>query len=276
MSLKTFKYIIHWIPRSFDVYFSGFCEPFINPSCTEMILHAYQKGHHVMVFTTMVGLTKNNFQRLIKTIPFTGKNYWIIHLPSTNKLESIVVDNSYLELLEFVLQSDMNIKIHYHGNNINDRIKQIICRSRYALDYWQLISRAGNVSFKDIDQSRRLSGPIRCMRADLHAHIILPDGTVVLCCNDFGMKHILGNVFNQSYHQIHNSGEMKKVKMGLYDDSISLLCRNCNYAENINVVNHSHDTPFGIRRVYSYFKTQITSRNPNIYKKMKTIKHKFT
>ena len=62
-------------------------------------------------------------------------------------------------------------------------------------------------------------------------NVILPDGTVLLCPQDYGMKHVLGNLFYESYQDIINSSEMEKVKKGCNGDcSIEILCRSCSSA----------------------------------------------
>ena len=79
------------------------------------------------------------------------------------------------------------------------------------------------------------NGRICCERADnLDHNVLLPDGTVVLCCNDFGMEHVLGNLLNQDYCQILKSESMRQIKRGMnLDESIPILCRKCMYAKKI-------------------------------------------
>ena len=64
-------------------------------------------------------------------------------------------------------------------------------------------------------------------------NVLLPDGTVVLCCNDFGMRHVLGNLLKNSYEDIIKSNELLQVKRGMnIDENIPIICRKCMYAKN--------------------------------------------
>ena len=36
----------------------------------------------------------------------------------------------------------------------------------------------------------------------LYHNVVLPNGDVSLCCMDYGLKHIIGNIFEQSYDEV--------------------------------------------------------------------------
>ena len=36
----------------------------------------------------------------------------------------------------------------------------------------------------------------------LYHNVVLPNGDVSLCCMDYGLKHILGNLYTQEYNDI--------------------------------------------------------------------------
>lgn len=56
----------------------------------------------------------------------------------------------------------------------------------------------------------------------------------MLCCMDYGMKHVLGNLLQQSYEEIINGSEMQRLKCAINgDESIDLLCRGCSSATEI-------------------------------------------
>lgn len=61
--------------------------------------------------------------------------------------------------------------------------------------------RAGNLENKDNKlASKHLSGKIACSRSRILNHnVLLPDGSLVLCCNDFGLDYVLGNLNTDTY-----------------------------------------------------------------------------
>lgn len=74
----------------------------------------------------------------------------------------------------------------------------------------QPTSRAGNLKPEE-----RKDGTMVCGRdSNYTINIMLPNGDVVLCCNDYGMKHRLGNLFETHYNDLNRTGN--------YD-----LCRYC-------------------------------------------------
>ena len=86
-------------------------------------------------------------------------------------------------------------------------------------------SRSENVKI-DGFSLKRINGPLSgCMR--MKVNILLPNGDVVLCCNDYSQKHILGNLFSSDYESLFKSDEYIKVLKGLKDDSLDILCRYC-------------------------------------------------
>jgi hypothetical protein len=86
----------------------------------------------------------------------------------------------------------------------------------------------------------------------MHEHTILPDGRVVLCCNDFGMKHVLGNIYNDSYEAVRSGREMRRIFRGQDNESINILCRKCHFAVNKNVLEASSAAPFSVSKKQLY------------------------
>ena len=71
---------------------------------------------------------------------------------------------------------------------------------------------------------------IKCTRTeDFNQWVLLPDGTVTLCCMDFGLRHPLGNLLNNDYDYIINDVPYRSVVENAkraYNGNF-LLCRNC-------------------------------------------------
>jgi radical SAM protein with 4Fe4S-binding SPASM domain len=95
-----------------------------------------------------------------------------------------------------------------------------------------LIDRAGNLSNSDAFAGTYVHGKIACNRAEnLNHGVLLPDGSVVLCCMDFGMQHVLGNLLVQSYEDIMNGEEINRIKDAMSGDNREdILCRSCSSA----------------------------------------------
>ena len=99
----------------------------------------------------------------------------------------------------------------------------------------ELNDRAGNMEVDNVVAKKQKYGAITCMRSNnrLDNNVLLPDGTVILCCMDYALKHILGNLQNDSYKNILNSKESMRIREGLQNESINILCRKCATSANI-------------------------------------------
>lgn len=72
-------------------------------------------------------------------------------------------------------------------------------------------------------RSKRCSTPILTFN-------ILYDGKVILCCDDYNKKMILGNINNSSIKEIWNSKQYENIRKMLYNGEYKKIpvCCNCN------------------------------------------------
>lgn len=232
MTMETFKKIVAWTPTEFEIRFSGFVEPFMNPRCAEMILYAKEQNRKVGIFTTLMRASLKDLKKIMFTLSFKkNEDSLIIHLPSNDNTEHFIINDFYLNKLRYVLSiKGDNIDFHYHGKDMQSDVKKVVIASPRKAFFVKLISRSGNVNAQLAPPTEKLKGKIRCSRFDMHGHTILPDGRVALCCNDFGLKHILGDIHKDDYKAIRQSKELKNVFQGQDDESIDILCRKCEFA----------------------------------------------
>jgi sulfatase maturation enzyme AslB (radical SAM superfamily) len=220
MSFDMFKRYINKIPLKVDIHFTGMCEPWLNEYCTEMLLYAHAKGHKISVSTTLVGMELSDVDLLA---PITFKDF-AVHLPSHEGYEKIIVDEHYLQLLKKILKSKIRIGLHIHGKAVHPALTSLS-----ALIKRQTLScRGGNTEISNRIPMSRRRGVVVCNR--LHNNVLLPNGNVVLCCMDYGMRHILGNLISTDYDSLFFQKEFLKVQQGLRDESLDILCRYCDIA----------------------------------------------
>jgi len=234
MSLETFRKCIDKLPQGTRIDFSGMAEPWLNPDCSQMVLYAHEKGFPIVVYTTLVGMDSKDFET-IKDIPVEE---FVIHIPDDKGNAHIDITDDYVKLLEKVMlykQQDgrkLVTAVSCHGG-IHPNIKNLLPENSNLIT--ELHNRAGNVESEYVE-SKQNKGEIVCVNceADIHHNVLLPDGTLLLCCMDYGMKHILGNLLTQSYEEIYNSAESLRVRRGMKAEAEDILCRKCINARNIN------------------------------------------
>ncbi len=223
MNFDIFKNCIDKIPASVNIYFSGMNEPWQNPECTRMLLYAHEEGHKVSVFTTLAGMRVEDIDQF-ESIPFRG---FRVHLPTVESRMNIRITENYLNLIKRIAFSRIiNVIFNAHGEDVLPPIKSIIEKVKKPFVVLPLSTRAGNVPLNKVAVPVRKRKVLGCVRG-IHRNVLLPNGNVLLCCNDWGMRHVLGNLLICDYVDLFTSQEFLKVKRGMHCDSADILCKYC-------------------------------------------------
>lgn len=195
MGFQDFIRILDNVPKDVRIDFSGFCEPFLNVKSPHMMEYALKNGYHLVLYTTLVGF-QPEYIRLLKDCIF---DEIVFH-----HFEGVEFDekqfNTYSELIRTTIQS--------RG------FRTVILEPQWR---W---SRAGNVW--DMKEKK---GKFQCLYAgkDFDHNGVLPNGDVYICCQDYGLEHKIGNLFETKYDDLN-----RKVLRDLSDQEDSkIICRKC-------------------------------------------------
>jgi len=211
-SLDNFKRIVDKIPQEVRITFAGFTEPWLNKQCTDMLLYAHDTGHPVSAFTTVVGMTIEDIER-IKHVPFAGapNGGFTVHLPDQERKAKHPIAGKFIETVEYmhkVQHEIQNFSVMCMGT-VHESVSHL-WPTAPVYDMW---SRAGNLigeaalkpevnkyQFKSIDHGNQ---PMTCGCDErLYHNVCLPNGDVVLCCMDYKLEHITGNILESSYEDV--------------------------------------------------------------------------
>lgn len=230
LSFEDFKTVLDKVQLGASLSFCGMSEPFHNEACADMLVYAYEKGYKISLLTTLVGMNMDDFNK-IKNIKFDS---FVLHIPDEEKHSKFVIDEEYLKLLSLVNEC-LDIDYYSCHGSVSSAVRDIIDNKKYA--GIALGNRAGNL---EVNQYRdtNIKGKIVCYHGSEKqvggwTPVMFPDGSCVLCCQDYGMKHVLGNLITQSWPEICEGKEYKKFIDGLKDDSIDILCRKCGDAKAV-------------------------------------------
>ena len=219
-SVKTLTYenfvkVIDKLPKEIRITFSGFTEPFLNKRTSDMILYAHSKGHRISVFTTGVGLTIEDIKKIKHINFYNGPNSgFCLHLPDEERIAKHPITPKYIETIEYIKSIENEIKGFYvmsMGNEIHNSVRHIY-PTAHVPTFW---SRAGNLLGEAIikpelekikDRFNHMEHGDKNMTCNcietLYHNVLLPDGRMSLCCMDYGLEQILGNLFEQEYDDI--------------------------------------------------------------------------
>jgi hypothetical protein len=205
LTLENFKTACDKIPV--DIHFSGMCEPFINPEAVKMVEYA-AANRRVSVFTTLTGLDIEKYDKLQRI----SYRWFCIHVPDGQLNTKMKCTPTYLQLLRHVVNNPPKCEKFWfsmHGD-WHPAIIPIV----YGYEVENImINRAGNLDLPWCDTKEKGNPVCPCPEQ----YVMLPDGDVVLCCMDYGMKHVLGNLLKQDYKDLK--------RLPPYE-----LCRKCNRA----------------------------------------------
>jgi FkbM family methyltransferase len=235
MKLDDFKLAIDKLPKSVDIVFSGFAEPFLNKDCGKMIQHASETGHKVSLFTTAIGMQLKDVE-ILKTVNFAeGENSGLVlHLPDKDNISKHPVTEEYLPVLEAIKES-FEGKSYFYTMSLGELKEEYkgLFPNNHIPTLW---SRAGNLemekAFKPELKNLKYNssvlkvGDTTCsVKGGVNRNVMLPNGDVVLCCMDYSLKHTLGNLYTQSYDEIRPK-----------QDTPFELCKLCENGKSISNV----------------------------------------
>lgn len=219
MSLATFMAALYHAPADIPVSFAGLAEPYLNNHCTRMIEIVHARGQRVYVYTTGCGMSDADVQALIEMQPYR----LVFHAPDAEGDMKLNVTPDYVERM----------------TRLHDRVKsfQMLCFGSLprSLSHMEgkmrhngLHTRAGNVVHMTTPKQKH--GPLRCGPApDLKNNVLLPSGELLVCCMDYSIRHVIGNLAEESWDAIHAGA--KKAAFAELMRSGDCLCRTCEFAE---------------------------------------------
>ena len=140
------------------------------------------------------------------------------------------------ELIEKSLPNLDILKINDYTNDFRviDRIKEynienkkLVLVKRYP-QHESLSNRSGNVEYEKMKKGKLPLEKI-CL-IPFQGISIIPDGRVILCCNDWKHEHVFGNVSKQSIKEIWKNEQYQTLRKTLKSKNRNYpLCSKCDY-----------------------------------------------
>ena len=245
MTLEDFCKILPQIYENGTITFSGMSEVFQNHEASEMMKEAYSRGFKLQLFTTLQGMQEKDFENLadveFETI--------VLHIPDKEGNSKFVIDEDYLENLRKFITKYNILYYSCHGE-VHPLVKSIISSEIPIAS--KMTNRAGHLSNEGLEEHHWEKGRIACVEGVLHTNgtasgwtpMLLPNGLLLACCNDYGLELILGNLYTETWEEMINSSPFDRFVRSFDDPSIDILCRKCNRVQcredalkrNVNII----------------------------------------
>ena len=179
-----------------------------------MLLHAHEKGHPVSVFTTAVGMSLEDVE-ILKDIPFSGgsNGNFTLHLPDVDKRAKHPINSKYIEVVKKIKESNFTNLDPMSMGRLHPDFRDIFPEHEVLVP--GLWNRAGNLDkeamlrpeiLADCSLIQKAEKSKKCRtcgcKEGLYHNVLLPNGDVSLCCMDYNLEEIIGNLFTQTYEKI--------------------------------------------------------------------------
>jgi radical SAM protein with 4Fe4S-binding SPASM domain len=194
MELSDFLIILDNTPKDVRIDFSGFSEIFHHKDGAKFIVLAFERGFHVVLYTTLSGFKDSD------VVILRGVKFAEVCFHQHPK--------SGLQFLDKVRRFETEIQ--------KGRIAEITTQWKW--------SRAGNVW-----ETPHRSGEFHCLFAgkQFDHNVVLPNGDVYLCCQDYGLKHKIGNLYTTKFDNLNRLD----IKYCSDMEESDCLCRYCELAQ---------------------------------------------
>jgi len=222
VTLAEFQQHFSTVPVSKHLTFMGQGEQFVNPDASKIMLWAHQRGHQMSLSTTLSHTTHEDIDALAH-IPFRTT---VIHVPADDGKMRVVVDDAYLDRLKHAIAAwrhcdDFIISVF---GIAHPKVRPIWAASGVPVVNYGLQDRAGNIPHL---WHHRQSGKLPIC-GKLFVGAILPNGDVTICCNDYSMECVWGNLKQQTYASVFETDKFRAFIKSLESPDSDVICRRCN------------------------------------------------
>jgi organic radical activating enzyme len=238
MTVDDFRIILDNISQDCVVTFAGMAEPFLNPNCTRFLQMACESGRKVRLYTTLEGATEDDVDAIIHMpLQFVG-----LHIADQMKYAHIKLNEQYFRMLEKLVNAK---KINNDTTFVNeitaqgDPDKKIVEILDGKFEILTAVhDRAGNLNDNKVvkREQKLVNEKFRCgyCGVDVNNHVVLPDGTLLLCQMDYGMKHVLGNLLEHTYDELRQGSTMNTIFEAMKGNrTCEVLCDTCVCAKKL-------------------------------------------
>jgi hypothetical protein len=243
MSLDDFKTVVDKLPLDVRLDFSGQAEPWTNPVCTDMFEYAMQKGFKAAIFTTLYNWDEDTVHRMGDLVMKYASQIEIfkIHFPDE---AGNMKGWKYSEAWEYAYIGMRTIVqaagVYYEAMTMSDDGVHPAIRHLPGVGVshsWSIAAhdRAGTLDTDKVKEQPvkfglKHTGPVKCSKtANYNQNVLLPTGEIGLCCMDYAMKHVVGNLLEHSYEEIFTSPGMTYLleQNAQNEYTTNTLCKGC-------------------------------------------------
>jgi hypothetical protein len=230
------------LPRNTRVDFSGMSEPWANPECTSMLEEVLYMGFDVAIYSTLYGMTDPERVRKVLEEHPNQVEVIMLHLPDANgnmkgwknseewQRAAAIISHTNVPCGVGAMTMDRNGIVHPELQSMVGRLQGWVGHTR--ADSLNLEQIGGQV----ISITPHNEFPLTCKSTPFYdRNVLLPDGSVVLCCMDYNLTHVLGNLLTQTYDEVMQGKPLLDL-IALNEAPEFNKCSICKSCENVRKI----------------------------------------
>jgi hypothetical protein len=228
--------VLSKLPKNTRIDFSGMSEPWANPACTTMLETVIYMGFKVAIYTTLYGMTDPEKVRKILESHPDQVEVIMLHLPDSNgNMKGWKPTTEWMNAFEIMIKTQVPCGIGAMTMDKLGVVHEFLHPYVKQLAGWQGHTRADSldpeqVKGQALSVTPRNEFALTCRSTPFYdRNVLLPNGDVVLCCMDYNLKHVIGNLLKQTYEEIFAGeplAEIIKMNEAVGFDKCS-ICKSC-------------------------------------------------
>lgn len=240
MDLMT---VLAKLPKDTRIDFSGMSEPWANPECTQMLEMVLYLGFKVAIYTTLYGMTDP--ERVKKAIESHRDQIEVVmlHLPDANKnMKGWKNSPEWMEALRIMATLDVPCGVGAMTMDKSGIVHPDLQPIVGQLAGWVGHTRADSLNVEQIAGQPISVTPhnifsLTCASTPFYdRNVLLPNGDVVLCCMDYDLKHVIGNLLTQTYEEVMQGKPLQDL-IAINETPEYSKCSICKACENVREIN---------------------------------------
>lgn len=242
MQLDDLKTVLERLPRNTRIDFSGMSEPWANPACTDMLRLTLDMGYRIAIYTTLYGMEDPMEVRKLLESHASQVEVVVLHLPDANgNMRGWKNSTTWLNAFETIVNTQVPCGIGAMTMDRSGVVHEDLQRYVRRLPGWVGHTRADSLDTDQIKGQTISITPINgfaltCASTPFFdRNVLLPNGDVVLCCMDYDLKHIIGNLLEQTYEEMMQGEKLAKIIKWNEDPKFN-KCSICKSCENVRAI----------------------------------------
>jgi radical SAM protein with 4Fe4S-binding SPASM domain len=244
MTVNTLTTVLDKLPINTRIDFSGMAEPWSNPDCTLMLEETLKRGFKVAIFTTLYGMKCEEVNKVVKLLEQYNTQVEIvcIHLPDANgNMLGWRYTDEWKQCFEIISKTKVSCGVGAMTMDGSGKVHSDIVSFAKISYQAELHTRADSLDIEQIGgqtikQTPRHSKALTCRSTPFYdRNVLLPNGDIVLCCMDYNLKHIIGNLLKQDYNDIFKNNELLEL-IKINETSEFSKCSICKSCDNVRYI----------------------------------------